>query len=508
MKNPNKHIKINISAICLLTLSLISSPAFAGIPGYYFQKVLFNFSAEDSERVKSLDYFGNDAGYQSHPYGMVIDPDGKYWFGFYSGFSNEIVKSPGDTIHLAGIRCFLPDSTEASFSPIELLEFGDGSKDTLYTENDRNGYCRGISLDGDGNILYTAKSTLYKIDFTNGSAIAKWDPLEVGKPLRTHISAVHDTTDGYIYFAPYAQNEQLNVLDEDLNFVAAALNMTPTLQNAIQVRTKSNGITQLFSATHSNGEGIFVYESSDPATQAFTLVDTIGNYSEETDTNIITYISWATSLDWIDKEEGVLLFANHNKALTTVNSGNIPASSHAARWVAIDVDTDEILYMFGAPWYDIVSGDAVAKEVTPFVPESYLQNQVMVMQGSGAVILHDGENYEFILTDMGLNCVQRASFSTAVSEDLFIPYDLNLEQNYPNPFNPMTTIHFTLERGENIILDVHDLTGRRVKRVFSGYLEAGVHNMVLDASEMASGTYIYTLHTRVMSISRKMTILK
>ncbi|MCD6322601.1 MAG: T9SS type A sorting domain-containing protein [Clostridiales bacterium] len=492
----------------LLLLALMYMPLFAGIPGYYFQKLLFNFSSDDSLRVNSLDYDGNDSGNQSSPYGMVIDPDGKYWFGFYSGFSHEIVKAPGDTIHLAGIRCFLSDSTEASFSPLELLEFGDGSKDTLYTENDRNGYCRGISRDGDGNILYTAKSTLYKIDYRNGSAIAKWDPQEIGKPLRTHVSAVYDSVGEYIYFAPYAQNEQLHILDEDLNFVAAAIDRTPTLENAIQVRTKKNGVTQLFSATHSNGVGIFVYESSDPATQAFTLVDTIGNYSEETDTNIISYIAWATSLDWIDKEEGILLFGNHNRALTTVNTGTAPASSHAARWVALDVDTDEILYMFGAPWYDIVNGDAFAKEVTISVPESYLQNQIMTMQPSGAIVNHNGENYEFILTDMGLNCVQLASFSTDISEDIFIPYNLMLEQNYPNPFNPMTTIHFALEQSENVILDIYDLAGRRIKQVFSGYLKAGKHNIKLDASDMPSGSYIYTLHTHVMSISRKMTVLK
>ena len=109
---------------------------------------------------------------------------------------------------------------------------------------------------------------------------------------------------------------------------------------------------------------------------------------------------------------------------------------------------------------------------------------------------------------MGLNCVQRASFSTAVSEDIFIPYNLSLEQNYPNPFNPLTTIHFTLQQSENVILNIHDLNGRRVKQVFSGHLEAGTHNMLLDASDMASGIYLYTLHTKVISLSRKMTVLK
>ncbi|MCF7832150.1 MAG: T9SS type A sorting domain-containing protein [Candidatus Marinimicrobia bacterium] len=488
------------------SLIMMFSPLFAGIPGYYFQQLLFNFGGEDSILVNSVDIADNDVGNQAGPYGMIVDPEGKMWMGFYSGFSNEVAGSPGNLIKLTGIRCFMPDRTEASFSPIELLEFPDGSKDTLYVGNPFNGYCRGISKDDDGNILYTAGPTLYKIDYHDGSAIAKWDPSMAAKPLRTHVSAVQDCS--YIYFAPYPQYEQLHVLDLDLNFISAGISLTPTLENAIQVRTLENGTTQLFSATHSNGQGIFVYESTDPSSVPFTLVDTIGNYTEETDTNIITYIAWATSLDWVNKVEGILLFGNHNRAMTTVNAGKAPASSHAARWVAIDVDTDEILYMFGAPWYDVISGDAYAKEVLFSVPENYLGNQVMGMKPSGASINNIDGNIEFILSDIGLNCVQSASFSTAVSKDIFIPYNLTLEQNYPNPFNPMTSIQFDLEQGENVILDLYDLSGKRVLEVFSGNLDAGTHNMILDASDLASGTYIYTLHTRVMSVSRKMTLLK
>lgn len=506
MKHLNKR---KYSTMIIIGLLLIMSlPLNAGIPGYYFDELLFDFSGSDADKVISLDYDGNEVGHQANPYGPVIDPEGKIWFGFYSGFSNEIVKTPGDTVKLTGIRCFMPDSTEAEFSPIELLEFPDGSKDTLYASNPYNGYCRGISQDADGNILYTARTTLYKIDHTDGSAMAKWDPTVIGKPLRTHLPAIYDAESGYIYFAPYPQFEQLHILDDDLNFISAGLTLTSTLSNAIQVRTKTDGTTQLFTATHSNGQGIFVYESTDPATIPFSIVDTLGNYSEETDTNIITYHAWATSLDWLDKDEGILIYGNDPKAITTVNVGNPPASPHAGRWVVIDVDTDEMLYMFGAPWYDMILGEAQAKNVNDQVPHDYLENQVMVMSPSDAIYKDHGNYTEMILTDRGLNCVQKAIYSTTSTDEIVVPYNLKLDQNYPNPFNPVTSIQFHLDRSDIVIVDIHDLRGNLVMQLYSGYLEAGSHNIMMNASDLTSGTYIYTLHTKSLSVSRKMTVLK
>ena len=499
-KNKIKHV--------LTAVLLCVSVAFARIPGYYFSDLIFNFGGDDSALVNSLDYNGRDDGNQSAPHGAVIDAEGKYWIGFADGYSNEIVKSPGDTIKLTGLRCFLSNGSEAPISPVELIEFPGGSRDTLYESNPDNGHCSGLSLAEDGNILYTAGPTLYKIDYSDGTGIAKWDPTMIGKPRRTYLTAVQDCS--YIYFSPYPQYEQLNVLDKDLNFVAAGMPLTQTLQNAIEVRTGADNITRLYSGTHSDGQGIFVYESSDPANVPFTIADTIGIYSEETDTNVITYIPWATSMNWINKEEGWLLYGNEYRAKTIVNTGTPPQESpHASRWVAIDVDTDEMLYMFGSPWYDVIGGLPRPKEVAFNVPETYLENNVMTLRPSGAYVHRSGDNYGFTLTDMGLNCVQTASFGTSINEnDPPVPYGLSLQQNYPNPFNPYTTIRFELVKSGKTALDIYDLRGKKVKEIFSGYLESGMHNLLVNASELASGTYIYTLHTNDLSVSRKMTIVK
>ncbi|MBW6457986.1 MAG: T9SS type A sorting domain-containing protein [FCB group bacterium] len=500
-----KYFAKRIDTLFVLTLLLfISSGLYAGIPGYYFHELTYAFAGRDSVMVNSQKYTGADGGNQRGLYGMLIDPEGKRWFGFHSGFSNEFPRGPGDTLQLAGIRCFLPDGSEAAFSPLEFITFPDDSRDTLYLGSSHNGACRGISLTEDGHILYTARSSLYKIDHRDGSGIARWHPGMYDLPVRTFVKAAHDPVNGHIYIAPYPQQESVYILSEDLALIDTAITRTPTLQNAMIVRTHA-GVTRLYSATHANGQGIFVYESADPGNEPFVPVDTLGNYSEETDTNTIFYTAWPSSLDWLDRDEGIILFGNDYRAITTVSSGTPPPSPHAARWFVWDVNKNEMIAMFGAPWYDTGTGDPKPKAVSELIPQLYLENQAMVMRPSGAMV--DGNR--IFISDIELNCVQEVRWSqTGTTDRDRIPGGFALYANYPNPFNPLTTIPFYLDTPDHIVIDIRTLSGRKVRTLYSGKVEAGRHQIVFDADGLASGVYLYSLSTSSFSLSRKMTLLR
>jgi hypothetical protein len=487
-----------------ILMFFLLSAVYAGIPGYYFHELTYAFAGRDSAMVNSQKFTGEDGGNQRGLYGMQIDPEGKRWFGFHSGFSNEFPRGAGDTLQLAGIRCFLPDGSEADFSPIEFITFPDDSQDTLYLRSTYNGACRGISLTEDGHILYTARSTLYKIDHRDGSGIARWHPGMYDLPVRTFVKAAHDPVNGHIYIAPYPQQESVYILNEDLVLIDTAITRTPTLQNAMIVRTHA-GATRLYSATHANGQGIFVFESADPGNVPFALVDTLGNYSEETDTNTIFYKAWPSSLDWLDRDEGIILFGNDYRAITTVSSGIAPSSPHASRWFIWDVNTDEMIAMFGAPWYDTGNGTPIPRAVNDMAPQLYLENQAMTMRPSGAVI--DGNR--IFISDIELNCVQEVRWSqTNTTENQGPPAGFALHENYPNPFNPMTTIPFYLDRSDHIVIDIRTLSGRKVRTLFSGPMEPGLHHLIFDADGLASGVYLYSLSTSSFSMSRKMTLLR
>lgn len=89
-----------------------------------------------------------------------------------------------------------------------------------------------------------------------------------------------------------------------------------------------------------------------------------------------------------------------------------------------------------------------------------------------------------------------------------IPVKPELDQNYPNPFNPSTTIRFRLPEAGPVLIEVYDVTGRRVAQLVDEFKQAGAHEVYFDANSLSSGVYVYRLQTPGGSVVRKMTLLK
>jgi hypothetical protein len=97
------------------------------------------------------------------------------------------------------------------------------------------------------------------------------------------------------------------------------------------------------------------------------------------------------------------------------------------------------------------------------------------------------------------------------------PVAFSLEQNYPNPFNPTTKVRYVVggvvapsgsegpEIGNRqqatgnswVKLAVYDLLGREVAVLVNQPMVAGTHSFTVDASRLATGTYIYRLMTTI-----------
>jgi endonuclease/exonuclease/phosphatase family metal-dependent hydrolase len=105
----------------------------------------------------------------------------------------------------------------------------------------------------------------------------------------------------------------------------------------------------------------------------------------------------------------------------------------------------------------------------------------------------------------------RFIFDTSVStEDDFYttPSTLSLSQNYPNPFNPSTIISYQLPNNTDVRLDVYDVMGRRVATLVNGMQSAGEQNITFDATNLASGIYIYRLQAGNQVMMKKMLLVK
>jgi hypothetical protein len=104
-------------------------------------------------------------------------------------------------------------------------------------------------------------------------------------------------------------------------------------------------------------------------------------------------------------------------------------------------------------------------------------------------------------------------YSNVVNVETIALSDFSLEQNYPNPFNPSTSINFNLPFKANVNLAVYNLLGQKVLIIAQGEFESGRQVLNLNASDLSSGIYIYTLTAIALNgdkfvASKKMTLLK
>ena len=98
--------------------------------------------------------------------------------------------------------------------------------------------------------------------------------------------------------------------------------------------------------------------------------------------------------------------------------------------------------------------------------------------------------------------------STYVNDKQISPSSYNLYQNYPNPFNPATSIKFSIAQKGSVKLDVFDVNGRNVAKLFNGEKEPGNYEINFDASKLSSGVYFYELRSAGFFQSKKMILMK
>jgi hypothetical protein len=96
---------------------------------------------------------------------------------------------------------------------------------------------------------------------------------------------------------------------------------------------------------------------------------------------------------------------------------------------------------------------------------------------------------------------EEIAISTPVSSEIKI-------DNYPNPFNPQTIIQLVIPNDGFVSLKIYNILGQVVATLVSDNLSAGNYDYVWNASNFASGIYIYRLETNGLVINKKMLLLK
>ncbi len=138
-------------------------------------------------------------------------------------------------------------------------------------------------------------------------------------------------------------------------------------------------------------------------------------------------------------------------------------------------------------------------------------------------IEHEGDTYTCIDTDAepGESYVYRVDY--VLGDETVVLFEteavqtpaapLALHQNVPNPFNPVTEISYYLPAAADVLLEVYDVTGKRVAAIVRGREDKGLHVVTWQGVDesgraVASGIYFYRLRAGKEVVSKKMVLLR
>ena len=394
-----------------------------------------------------------DTNYKGGTHGIAVSPDGNVWTASY--YSTDWITPDGDTLRTSPILVFSADGS--SVDTIQTVATNGG-----FTVDTLSGSCRGLSADADGNILYvqSGPSKILKIDYQTMEGMARHDITEVGSsPTRAAASS-----DGSIFVGPVVGGGTSAIVkyDTDLNFVENAVVGPPAISRTMEVSNDGNSIYWTpFTGTF----GVYLYSRADEFSP-YELTDSlVQGMSVET-----VALNPATGLLWVSND-----------------SRGDSIYSHLT-WYGMDLTTKTLVDSFTLPSPD------------PTPADEYPRGLAFTPDGGTAFVGLFGSKYSRLY---------KFDKSTGVEQEMgIVPDKFDLSQNYPNPFNPSTVISFNVAKAGFVTLKVYDITGKEVATLVNSELTNGKFYVNFDASNLASGTYIYQLTSNGTKLSKKMMLLK
>ena len=171
----------------------------------------------------------------------------------------------------------------------------------------------------------------------------------------------------------------------------------------------------------------------------------------------------------------------------------------------IDAETNQLISMFDDVTYN-------NENKLPYNSIQYSVNTSGIGNRTVKLVLSIEDNIG--CTYSVANLVDASSIMPkAVRQEIGLGENINvteydLSQNYPNPFNPSTTIRYAIPKDGMVTLKIYDILGREVKTLVNNFKTKDRYEVMFDASNLASGLYIYEITSGDYKASKKMTLIK
>jgi len=111
------------------------------------------------------------------------------------------------------------------------------------------------------------------------------------------------------------------------------------------------------------------------------------------------------------------------------------------------------------------------------------------------------------------NAVEMAKLPANEPSPIEVPNTFQLGQNYPNPFNASTSISYQLPEACEVLIQIFNASGQRIKTLVARYQSAGFYTVQWDGrndsgNQVASGLYVYRMKAGKYIGTRKMAMLR
>jgi len=83
----------------------------------------------------------------------------------------------------------------------------------------------------------------------------------------------------------------------------------------------------------------------------------------------------------------------------------------------------------------------------------------------------------------------RCSALIKTTDENILIDDFKILSVYPNPFNPIANIEYSIGQESNLSINIYDINGREIEKLFEGYKDSGSYSLSWNASEQATGVY-------------------
>ena len=200
---------------------------------------------------------------------------------------------------------------------------------------------------------------------------------------------------------------------------------------------------------------------------------------------------------WVGMETGGIAVISENNEWELINSFNsgIPSNS-----------ITELLLTPQVKWVGTLAHGAGRLIDTTWTIFNNQNSPIPSFSISGLALDSNGNTW--IGTPSGIAVFNENGIVSVRSISNEIPKDFILHQNYPNPFNPSTTITFDISNRSSMQLSIYDNTGKLIKVLLNAEVHPGSHKVIFNSKELSSGIYFYTLKNSLVTISKRMVLLK